>query len=1408
MNKLKKFLITACAAVACVSASVVGISAVADNNVKTPGQAFDYSVSAPLKYKLSVSEQGSAKKGLLLYGYDNGATATFKSTFGGVFEAEMKAVSETGTAELRKYSLRFTDNASGEAFAIEITNGSTAYCNVETEGDRAGVVYYKDNKAYGYTAKYNEEGIYTFFDNSGSVSVKFDPASKTVSVRGDGESYKTVWDFGKKYNDGKVFAHELSAFNDYSVEVVFDEIKSAGKGELIIYSFGGFAFDGREISDTLKLNASIVVKAITGEKYTVPAASVEDIIEGKIDADVKLNVYNENGELVNDGKYEFVPQKAGKYYAYYSYTNGREEASEYCLIEAIDREDVEFDFEYSATTDFPAETGIHSKVFVPSAKVNCSLAVSEIATEASVAIYKNGEEDKTFSSRGGAYYSFDEEGDYKIVYSAPALGDFVKEEITIKASGKAEGIVADEIASIVEYGTVLNLAPTKIYVGGKELTAESIIKYPSGKTANANGAVMDELGEYILEESWNGGSRSVSFTVNATYSSLFSGTNAAFGELGYNNSYVGQTLEVSETPLIYNKLINLADNVFDDSLEDRSQNVPLVELAIQPSKAGQKDMTGLFIEFVDAHDSSNFISIRVKYQDYDKNKNRIRTKATGQTWVGYYYSYKDSGMEVHDAQSHDDGGFIGNGTFLQSLNGMIYDDSIIRFYFDYNDCALYSKPDHSNAEDGSVTPWLVRDYDTTDATLSAGQNPWRGFTNGEVYMRIYAAGISGTARISLLSVDGDKLDDKYVEDTEAPAITVELPDGNVPYACVNKPYKVFPFEAKDSYTGVNCLEPEVYFGEMKMDITDGSFVPEAEGTYTIIYKARDYYGNESVKTVEVTAKNQLDKLGLTFATDLPSHVDYGRKITVPETNGYGGAGGLNTEVAVTCNGDEIPLEYGSFRCVYEGRYLVKFTVTDYIGNKTTITKAFTVSKTDKPVLDDGVIQLPPEFFIYESYDLGNYVAYAYNSEGYKEVVSVAEVFVNGEKIETENGIVAFDETFAGKTAVVRYTFTESEGNETIYETTVSIVDPKIGYSGFMENYFISSGEANPICGANGLSFGIPYGKDGKIAFARKIDARYAKFYFDIDGASFAKGFDRFKVNLIDCEDSSISVTLSVENDSSVYWARIANGSRTAFTVEPNGSFSIIYDYESKSFVDSYGYSAGIVTNCDNGKPFNGFESGYVYASFELEGATENAVTLLQIANQNINDTSYDFIQPVITINGYVSGNYSVGSTVVLPSASAYDVLSACGKVKVSVTCGNETILRNKDASVEQSFVIEKYGVYQISYSVEADDMSGEAKVTRFVYCYDTVKPELKFNGSVSDRVKCGETVKLPDYEIFDNGDISKVSVTVYVCTPDGIMHKFTGSSFKVTGAGEYKIYYLVTDENENVNIYTFDFVAE
>lgn len=1417
MTNKKKF-ITALSILGCAAAvsAILGVQPSIRGSAKSSyGNAFTYSTETPLKYQSYASASVSDRKGLLLFGYENGGTADFKGSFNGVFETETYVVAQSGTAELRKYSLVFTDNETKQSFSVNVATGlDSSNCSVTYEGEKAGLWYYNSeyvtNALCGYTAAYNAEGKYTAFSVNGISSIRFDPATKQVMVKGGTEAYKLVWDFSNESNDGRVFKNDLSSFDNYSVKIVFDEVKTNGKGELLLYTFGGHDFNSRFIEESLRVSATLSVKAVAGQNYDLPQASVNDLILGDLSSDdVSVTVYDEEGKIVNEnGAYSFLPEKAGNYYVYYSY--GDEAATAYYLLEALNETDIVSEFIYETQTEIPSKLGLHATAYIPKAVAESTLSVSSAPENATVTILKDGVPVVDYENvTGGFTYSFDDYGEYVVRYATSKLGDVVTETKTVVVTQDTAGVVAEEIPETLEFGTTLCLTPAKVYFGGKELTATATLTYPSGKDTvvkDVTDVTLDELGVYTLTQDWNGGSTKTDFSVNNTYQSLFSDPAAAeYGALKLNQSYSGQIVTLqNNVALTYNKLIDLSDNVFDDTLEDKTQNTPLVELVVQPNAIGQKDMTALYVEFVDAYDPTNFISIRVRYFDYAPNISRIRTKATGQGWVGYYYQFLTAELEVNDAPSHEDGGMVTNASFTQSATGKNFEESVLRLYFDNQENALYAKPDQEISHDGLNTPvpWLVRDYDSTDLKIGAGDTPWRGFTTGEVYMRIYATGVSDSANIAILNVDGDVLSDKYVDDQEAPTINVDLGnDDSAPLAKIGTPYTIFDYSVYDTYTGTYSLAPKVYFGNSEVTVTDGKFTPDREGTYTIVYTGYDYYGNETVEKIEVEARRTIDKPELVKTDSLPSNAAYGQKLTIPEFSGRGGAGGIVTDVRVTLNGEPVEIEYGAFRCLSEGTYIVKYTATDYVGGVARETEYITVSRSDKPVFDEEQLSLPPVFLAGETYALDTYTAYYYGASGTQSVVSEITIYdeTTGEWKAIENGSYTPAYTDGGKIAKLRYTF-ERNGVTQVYEKEVPIVLVNVGYAGFMADYF--TGDNVTLTCTDGLYFNVAEGESGSIRFVRPVDVKHIELMFSIKGERLAKAFETFVVTLTDANDPTLSVTLTVQDAANGYYIRINDGAKKAFGVELEGDFSLFYDSETASFTDIYDYALGTVETYKNGKKFNGFPSGSVYVEFTVTGAKEAPVALLQIANQNFNDTYYDYNSPLITVNGYVSGSYDVGDEIVLPTATAYDVFSNVEDVKVTVKIGSTTVFRNLSASVAQKFTVSEYGTYQITYT--AQDADGNvATVNRYIVCFDKIKPELEFNGNFITEAKSGDTFVLPQYTVKDNGDVSKVIVKTYFCTPDGIMYAVDGKKVTFTGTGTYVIYYQLIDENDNTAFYAF-----
>ena len=90
--KKKRGIAVIVSAVVAVVMCVIGIVAATANVLVASGEVFDYSKSEKVvRYKDYQSDpaDAAARKGLLLYAYDNGASVPFKTSFTGDFSAEL-----------------------------------------------------------------------------------------------------------------------------------------------------------------------------------------------------------------------------------------------------------------------------------------------------------------------------------------------------------------------------------------------------------------------------------------------------------------------------------------------------------------------------------------------------------------------------------------------------------------------------------------------------------------------------------------------------------------------------------------------------------------------------------------------------------------------------------------------------------------------------------------------------------------------------------------------------------------------------------------------------------------------------------------------------------------------------------------------------------------------------------------------------------------------------------------------------------------------------------------------------------------------------------------------------------------------------------------------------------------------
>lgn len=1386
----------------------------------TCNQLFDFS-SSSLGYKNLQSDGASTKKGLMLYAYESGVKASFKGELGGIFNFDGKAVSSLGSLGLKRYSLVFTDLATKKNFAVDVNNYS-AYSDVDVRigEEKAGICYYHvtwngSDRLNGYSAGANLKGNYTKFTGN-EAKIVFDPTAMTVKTIGDNGADLLVWDFTKTYNDGKRFNNNLVPFKGYTVDVVFNDVIKDDRGALLLYNFGGYNLASTSVEEKVTLRASIENKAIVGTKYTVPSAIGNSILKGTIPSNaISLKIFDENGKVLNtDGSYAFTPANAGTYYLYYYYAtqDGKENGVFYAL-QAINSSEVTYAFTYSSAIATNNELGLHATMALPSGTITSPLMNTPTSKLADIAIIKDGATLKEEKESAGFTYAFDSLGTYSVVYSL-AGGD-VREIKYVNISSKTPFLSGATFANSYTLGASLTLQNATLYVDDTTTQVSPKMTYPSGKTATAGAVALDELGNYSISYSYqeNGATKeqAIHFVVHESYASLFTGTGdtASFGEMEANNTYSGVKLSLGDKlPMVYHKDIDISDNIFDNTLADRSQNTPLIDLYSSPHVQGTGDAEGLYIVLTDQNDENNQIVIRVKNLSYSPNCTFIRTKAKGQNFVGYYYNFMTTARSVDSATGHEEGGFNSGFDMTHKDESDDFSNNHLLLYFDNSTNRLYGKPWQLTGHnitgdptdyDSLITPWLVRDYSTNDQEMSGGDNAWSGFTSSKVNLSIYAAGVSSSADFYIRSIDGEDLSQEFVTDDKAPDISLKFNESTMPKAQVGVSYPLPEFTATDSYSAVVSQGVDVYRGNTLIQENATAFTPNVSGTYTLSYHASDAFGNTSHKEFTLEAKSKLDSIAITIDGSLPTNAKVGQSVSLPTASATGGAGDVAVTTSVKdSSGADVPVSDNSIFLSKEGTYIVTYTAKDYIGNSQKKYLYLTgVSYSASPVYDENSLVLPKAFIDGDPYTFGTYLAsyYAANQAPSTIHATISVTDANGTKSYGENDVYTPTASASVTTAKIVFSFKGASGTS---EITREIPLVSVGDSfGFMKDYFKVT-NATTSAGKNGITMSkTSSGSPMDFTFIRSLLVQGFTFSFNAgDTTKFSMLFEDLYQG-----DEKASLAFSMSNGQ--LYVESKGSAKTQVGKDSSGKVTLSYDAASARFSDSNGNVVASFKQYENGSEFKGFSSGHFYWSTACEDGATFLVS--SIDNQSFNDFRIDATEPVILLDGEISGHYNPGTKLHLPAAQCFDVLSEASAITMTISRDGAVVATINDVSKGYDYTPTEYGSYDVIYTCQ--DVSGNVATKKLAFTIsDPVGPTLSFASEVPTSAKLGEKLTLPKYTVNDNNPDS-VKVYVSYLAPNGAHGSIDDGTITFTQKGFYIIHYLAVDANDNYQLYTFNVVV-
>ncbi len=1415
-NRLISLIALGITSVSCVSIATVALanhSKAGAEGIPTVENLFSYTGVVSTN---EATDGSTANKGMLLTARQSGASVKMLAEQTGIFEANLKGLTQNGQITLSNYSIKITDVESGEAFKIGVQEKND-YANVFVEvanGNRGG--YYYTNESYNIHPEGVSAGMnglmqqYTsFYRNSfvtegneghiDSVKLRFDPQtmkvylSRGIAPRPE-DYWALVWDLDERINDGYDIGYSYSSFEEYTVELVFDSLFN--EGNLLIYSMGGVDFSSAKLAENpVTIRADVALNAVRYRDFTIPTASSYDLF-GKKDAQINVSVSNEGEALTVSEKNTVKPRKTGKMQITYVLASDPTVTKTYEV-------DVVGSADCTPVTVCEVEdvVGVNSVIQVPATTLKSNLFRKANEQLARVTVYRGGEVYGDLQNKTEDFsFTVAEVGSYEIKYVSP-VNDLIAHSVNVEVSESEVALVAPTLSPVYLLNDTLTVAPAKAYLGDQALTVQAEVRFPSGKKVTEGEALLDEVGNYTLVHCYeHEGAKEYeqSFVVEQTADSMFKATDKkteiSYGAMSGNNTVSGVRLSLVENaPVLYEQIIDLSDNTKDDTL---------IELMAQPSTIGNNDITTLYLTFTDVENENNTMMIRLAYSTYTPHATWVTGKAGEKQW---YTGWSVDQNKVEAATYHVIYGLISRHSFTQSpRSNYPYSAATMRIRYDAQENALYANPDVSSDTN------LVCDFDDE---MFFGANLWGGFTTGKVKMSIYGTGIASTGDVFILNVDGREFGKQTYTDDEKPVISPEYKGNEVPVAQVGEAYDVVAYTAIDAYSQVVSSSYKVFYNGTAVPVVNGAFVPTQAGVYDVEYQAVDAFGNHSKYTIHVNALEKVTTPTLGVNGGIVQSIAYGQTVVLPDYTMSGGAGGLKGSVTVTLNGEDIPVVGGRFVAEEIGTYLVTYGVTDYLGRTENQYYLIECRYGLLPMIDEDAISLPPAFIDGEQYVFDEYEAVFYLSEGNKNKIApkIEVTDASGKYILdglAYTPVIVNEEGTPVEKVTVSFIF-EQEGAETL---TITREVPAVYFMrdyGEQTKYFVTE-NATAEADAKGILFTATDVGNMKITFARALNVRDLRFVFsqfNSDNQLVLKNYGFFKVSLQDSRTPSQTVSVTYVKSGNGMEVTL-NGRTIVSAFNKSGEVEFNYNHRNNAIIDVSDITLGYLRETVDGLPFDGFTSGEVYLSIEvcdIIGAC--ALNFKSIDNQGFNEIPADRVDPVLWVNGHISGSYDVGAKIVIPTAGAYDVLSAISPVTVTVKGPDgSVILKQADATKEYTLTMGQYGMYFIRYEVR--DASGRTKVvTMSAIVRDVAAPTLEFSKEISEEYRVGNAVSLKGYTVKDNKGAENVTVTVSVFKPDGSYEILTGSSYKFTQAGNYILIFMAIDGDENVTVYDYNIVV-
>ncbi len=628
----------------------------------------------------------------------------------------------------------------------------------------------------------------------------------------------------------------------------------------------------------------------------------------------------------------------------------------------------------------------------------------------------------------------------------------------------------------------------------------------------------------------------------------------------------------------------------------------------------------------------------------------------------------------------------------------------------------------------------------------------------------------------------------------------ELPDG-----LQGKSYPVPECYATDNLGNVlNGLEVLVVDPEGKLvPIVDGRFSTSKLGTYEIQYNV-EYLNYKAEKIISVNVLPKCDQLYYTMSEEIGSSYNTGSVITLYDGEYGGGLGDLKVNCTVFKGSEEYAVsDFGGYKCFIpktEGEYTVSFSVSDFVANEVTEQISINVVNSTKPIMREPSIRLTNR--LNQKVDLPVVDAVQYTQNG--AYLVPVEVTFDGNDISDTMSYIA-DEAGEHVIEYVAYNFDRTESTKYTYNIEVIDVNADI-YTNeyhYINNYFYTE-NCEDVFTENGFEIVADGSSDtAYMMLSAKIDTEFINFTF---GANYQKNnYEGIRFYLTDSAYKDQVVELYFTRGTE-YTDVYLNGKFVAnvrYSLDEldteNSTYSLRFDINNNTFVNSNGDTVCTVASYANGTKFTGFSSGSAYLSMEIVGITgESAVAFFEAADTTVSSIDYEVTNPLLSgVSQYESVMLAeINENLTIPYLKFFDILDENISLNLTIINPDGEIVFNENITEDIKFTFTSYGTYALKYTA-SDSHNNYSELYATVNVQDRVFPKISVKG-VKDKFKVDEEYTLPQAVVSDNYT-KDCTVYVYVIdTENNIFEVLFDMKYTFKKQGEYIFRYVVADEAANV----------